>query len=180
MALEKNQVPVDQVTLLSMAPAQQLAAMRNKEIDAAEVWQPWMEKMVAEADGKVLAMEADFDVHTADGTLAVRRDWLAAHRETARRFLQGVMLAQAALEKDPDTAIKPFAEETGIDVKLSAQIYKDAGPPDIRRWVDPTYQFSLVKGGLLEQELAMLAISETLAGSGRPSGLGYGAAGRCN
>ncbi|HKM68738.1 MAG TPA: aliphatic sulfonate ABC transporter substrate-binding protein [Stellaceae bacterium] len=157
MALDKNQVPIDRVTLLSLAPAQQLAAMRNKEIDAAEVWQPWIEKMILEANGKLLAMEGDFGVHTADGTFAVRTDWLAKNREAALRFMRGVMLAEAFLKKDPEPAIKTFAAETGIDDKLSAQIYKDAPPPEVQRWIDPEYQFSLVKGGALQRELATLA-----------------------
>ena len=157
MALKKNNVPIDQVTLLSMAPAQQLAAMRNKEIDAAEVWQPWIQKMIVDADGKLLAMEGDFGVHTADGTFAVRTDWLAKNRETALRFMKGVLLAEAFLKKDPEPAIKTFAAETGIDDELSAQIYKDAPPPEVQRWTDPQYQFSLVKSGILQQELATLA-----------------------
>ncbi len=36
MALQKNQITPEQVTLLSMAPAQQLAAMRAGEIDACK------------------------------------------------------------------------------------------------------------------------------------------------
>ena len=83
----------DQVTLLSMAPVQQVAAMRAGQIDAAEVWEPWMHTMVADAHGKLLATEADIHVTTAAAVFAVRRDWLCAHRETAVRVLQAILMA---------------------------------------------------------------------------------------
>jgi aliphatic sulfonates family ABC transporter substrate-binding protein len=157
MALQKNQIAPEQVALLSMAPAQQLAAMRAGEIDAASVWEPWMHKMVADGDGELIATEADFGVITAASTLAVRREWLAANRETARRLLQGYLAAYQSLQTNPQPVIQQFAADVGISEQWSRDIYTTVPPVEITKWADPAYEYSLVKGGKLQQALVELA-----------------------
>ena len=157
MGLKKYHVPLDSVTLLSMAPAQQVAAMRSNNIQAAEVWEPWMHTMVAKADGKIIATEADVGVGTAAAVYAVRKDWLASHQEAATRFMQAIVLAYHQLQQDPKPAIEAFAKLTGIKPVWSADIYKEAGPPDVSQWNQPSYAYSLTPGGGLEKQLGDLA-----------------------
>ena len=157
MALQKNGIAPSQVTLLSMAPAQQLAAMRAGEIDATSVWEPWMHKLVAEADGELISTELDIGVYTAASTLAVRRDWLAANRETARRLLQGYLLAYDSLMADPKAVILQFAENVGISEQWSRDIFASVPPVEIKKWADPSYDYSLAKGSKIQEALAGLA-----------------------
>jgi ABC-type nitrate/sulfonate/bicarbonate transport system substrate-binding protein len=156
-ALEKGGVKPDQVTLLSMAPAQQLAAMRANEIDAASVWEPWMHKLVAEADGELISTEADIGVLTAASTLAVRRDWLSANRETARRLLKGYLVAYDSVHADPQPVIQQFAQNVGISDQWSGDIFKSVPPVEIKKWADPGYEYSLAKGSKIQLALADLA-----------------------
>jgi taurine transport system substrate-binding protein len=155
-ALEENHISPSQVTLLSMAPAQQVAAMRDKDIDAAEVWDPWMQKMIHQANGRILATEQSFGVATAGGFFAVRRDWLQTHQETARRFLQAIVMAYDMIEKNPEPAIEVFAKETGIKLSWAMIIYDESPPSDPYKWLDPKYQSSMVPGGVLFQSLTKL------------------------
>jgi len=157
MALQKGGVAPNQVTLLSMAPAQQLAAMRAGEIDAASVWEPWMHKLVAEAEGELIATEADFGVLTAASTLAVRREWLADNRETARRLLRGYLVAYDSLQADPNPVIQQFAENVGISEQWSRDIFASVPPVEIKKWADPAYDYSLAKGSKIQGALAGLA-----------------------
>jgi len=157
MGLQKYHVPLSSVTLLSMAPSQQVAAMRSGNIQAAEVWEPWMHTMVADANGKIIATEADIGVPTAASVYAVRRHWLATHQEAARRFMQAIVMAYAEVEKNPEPVIRVFASETGIKRSWSAAIYKEAGPPDVHKWADPDYAYSLAQGKGLQQIFGKLA-----------------------
>src|SRR6516164_7654296 len=100
MALRQNSISLNEVQPLQMAPAQQFAALSNKDIDAAEVWEPWIQKMLHQANGKLLATEKQLGIYTAAGVIAVRREWLSSHRETVRRYLTALTLAQDALDKD--------------------------------------------------------------------------------
>jgi aliphatic sulfonates family ABC transporter substrate-binding protein len=156
--LQENHIQDDEVSLLSMAPVQQVAAMRAGQIDAAEVWEPWMHTMVADAHGKLLATEADIHVRTAAGLFAVRRDWLTAHRETAVRVLQAILMAAADVKKDPQPVIDQFAKDTGITPAWSADVFKEAPPEEPARWTDPSYPgLTLLPNGSLQKALEGLA-----------------------
>lgn len=158
MGLAKYNIQPDQVTLLSMAPVQQVAAMRAGEIDAAEVWEPWMHTMAADADGEVIATEAEIGVATAASVYAARRDWLDSHREEARRFMTAILMAADAVSKDPQPVIRQFASDTGIKEEWSASVFKEAGPTDPRRWLDPSNpRLSMVNDGKLQTSMAALA-----------------------
>jgi ABC-type nitrate/sulfonate/bicarbonate transport system substrate-binding protein len=121
------------------------------------VWEPWMHKMVADADAQLISTEADIGVITAASTLAVRRDWLAENRETARRLIQGSLLAYQSLQTDPKPAIQQFATDVGISEQWSSDIYKEIPPAEIPKWTDPAYEYSLAKGGKMQHALAELA-----------------------
>lgn len=156
-ALKQNGLSPSQVTLLAMAPVEQVAAMRHKNIDAAEVWEPWMLKMVHQADGRILATENQFGITTTGGVFAVRKDWLKAHPETARRFMQAIIMAYNVDMKNPDVALKVFARETGIKISWARIIYKQSPPPDPYKWLDPTYPASMLPDGPLADGLTKLA-----------------------
>lgn len=156
-ALKENGLDPSQVSLLAMSPVEQVAAMRHKDIDAAEVWEPWMLKMVHQADGRILATENQFGVTTTGGVFAVRRDWLKTHQETAKRFMQAIIMAYNIDMKNPDVAVKVFARETGIKVAWSKIIYKQSPPPDPYKWLDATYPASMLPDGPLAHGLTKLA-----------------------
>ena len=156
--LQENHIADNEVTLLSMAPVQQVAAMRAGQIDAAEVWEPWMHTMVADAHGKLLATEDDIHVKTAAAVIAVRREWLQAHRETAVRVLRALLMAADDVKKDPQPVIDQFAKDTGITPAWSADVFKEAPPEEPARWTDPSYPgLTLLPDGSLQKALDGLA-----------------------
>jgi aliphatic sulfonates family ABC transporter substrate-binding protein len=154
--LRKQHIDLTQVQLLHMAPAQQFAAMSNRDIDATEVWEPWMQKMIHQANSRILTTEKDQGIYTAAAVLAVRRDWLASHRETVRRVLTALVAAQDALDKDRAPALKLVSQEMGIPGEWALVSY-NADPPEIRRWLDPAYPYSIGPDGLLRKNLDEVA-----------------------
>src|SRR5215831_14317965 len=90
--LKRQGIATNQVKLLQLEPAQQVAAMMNRQIDVAATWEPWMQKMVHQADGTIVAREADMGIYTGLGVYAVRSSWLASNRETARRYLEALVM----------------------------------------------------------------------------------------
>lgn len=157
MILRQHGIARDQVNLLHMTPAEQLTALANKDIDAAMVWEPWIQKMVHEANARVLATEGDVGIYTNVATISVRREWLRDNRETAVRFLRALIMAYDALQKDHSVAVRAVAEETGTKKEWVEQIYRDAPPPRIRFLADPRYHYSLAKGAAFHRRLGYLA-----------------------
>ena len=155
--LKKQGIATSQVKLLQLEPAQQVAAMINKQLDVAATWEPWMQKMVHQADGKIIAREADLGLYTGLGVWAVRSSWLKANPETARRYLRALVMAYDTLEKDPSPAINAVMQEMGIPEDWTRAIFKESGLPAIYKQADPGYRYSAAKGSQLQASLADLS-----------------------
>jgi taurine transport system substrate-binding protein len=157
MALRQLGLRPDQVTLLDMAPAEQVAAMAKKELDAALAWEPWMQRMVHEANAKIIATEGDLGIYTNVGSYSARRDWLRDNRGTAVRFLGALLMAYGVLQKDPMVGVRAMAREIGIEEAWAETIYRDAPPPKIYEWANARYDYSLVKRSAFQRRLGYLA-----------------------
>jgi ABC-type nitrate/sulfonate/bicarbonate transport system substrate-binding protein len=155
--LGQSGIRLDQVTLVHMAPADQLAALAGKEIDAAMVWEPWIQRMRHEAGARVIATEGKLGIYVNVSGFAVRRDWLRDNRETAVRFLRALLAAHDVLQKDDRVAINAGARAMGISDALAETIYQETPPAKMRSWTDPRYRYSLVKGAPLDRRLVYLA-----------------------
>jgi taurine transport system substrate-binding protein len=155
--LKRQGIATNQVKLLQLEPAQQVAAMMNRQIDVAATWEPWMQKMVHQAEGKIVAREADIGLYTGLGVWAVRSSWLKANQETVRRYLRALVMAYDTLEKDPSPALNAVMQEMGIPEEWARAIFKEAGLPAIYKQADPTYRYSAAKDSPLQTSLADLA-----------------------
>jgi len=156
LVLREFGIRVDQVTLVHLSPAEQLAALAKKEIDAAMVWEPWMHRMVHEAGARVVAREGELGIYMNVSGFSVRRDWLRDNRETAVRFLRGLLRAYDVVRKDERVAISAGAREMGISDEWAEAIYAYTPPSNMYLWADPRYRHSLAKGSSLDRRLAYL------------------------
>jgi len=157
MALRQQGIRLDQVTLLDMPPAEQLAALAKKDIDAAMVWEPWMQRMVHEANARIIATEGDFGIYTNVTGYAARRDWLRDNKETAVRFLRALLMAYDVLQKDPGIGVRTLAGEIGLKEAWVKEIYRDVPPPNMYWSTDHGYRYSLVEGSGFHRRLGYLA-----------------------
>ncbi|HTY41464.1 MAG TPA: aliphatic sulfonate ABC transporter substrate-binding protein [Thermoanaerobaculia bacterium] len=157
MALKQLGIRRDQVTLLDMAPAEQLTALSNREIDAAMVWEPWMRKMVHEADGRILVTEGDLGTYSTVDVYAARREWLRDNRAAAVRFLRAILMAGEIMQKDPRIGLRALAAEMGIMEGWAEEIYDNSPPPKMSLWTDSRYRYSLVKDSAFHRRLGYLS-----------------------
>ena len=130
--------------------------MAKKDIDAAVAWEPWMQRMVYEANARIIATEGDIGIYTNVASYSARRDWLRDNRETAVRFLRALLMAYGVSQKDPTVGVRALAQEMGIQEEWAEKIYRDAPPPKIYEWANPRYDYSLVKGSPLHRRLGYL------------------------
>jgi aliphatic sulfonates family ABC transporter substrate-binding protein len=157
MTLNQLGIRRDQVTLLDMPPAEQLTALANNELDAAMVWEPWMQKMVHEANSRIIITEGEMGIYMSVSVYAARSDWLQDNRETAVRFLRALLMANDVLEKEPAIGIKALAGEMGIKETWAEDIYENTPPPKIYNWTDLHYRYSLIKGAEFHRRLGYLS-----------------------
>lgn len=156
MALRQLGIRRDQVQLFDMTPAEQLSALASNQIDAAMVWEPWMQKMEHEAKGRVIVTEGAMGIYTSVSVYAARSEWLRDNREAAVRFLHALLMASDVMRKSPEIGIKALAKEMSIKEEWAESIYENSPPPDLSLWVDPRYRYSLVKGAEFHRRLGYL------------------------
>jgi ABC-type nitrate/sulfonate/bicarbonate transport system substrate-binding protein len=157
MTLRQHGISRHQVKLFDMPPEDQIRALKNGELDAAMVWEPWIQRMVHEVNARLIAIEGDLGIYTNVATISVQREWLAKNRETAVRFLEAMILAYDALKRNHTVAVRAVVNETGTKKEWVEQIYEDAPPPNIHLWADPRYIYSLVKGAVFHRRLGYVA-----------------------
>lgn len=156
MALRELGIRRDQVQLFDMPPAEQLSALATGKIDAAMVWEPWMQKMQHEAKGRLIITEGGMGIYTSVSVYAARQEWLRANRETAVRFLRALLMASDVMQKNPQIGIRALAQEMSIKEEWAEKIYENSPPPNLALWVDPRYRYSLVKGAEFHRRVGYL------------------------
>jgi len=157
MGLRQHGIRTDQVTLVDLPPAEQLAALKNREIDAAMAWEPWLRRMVQEANARIIATEGDFGIYTNVTGYAARRDWLRENRETAVRFLQALLMAHDVLQKDPGIGLRAVATEMGIKERSAKEIYQNSPPPNMYWSVERGYRYSLAGDSGFQRRLEYMS-----------------------
>jgi aliphatic sulfonates family ABC transporter substrate-binding protein len=157
MMLRQHGIRLDQVTVVHMTPEEQVLALEARQIDAAMVWEPWMQRMIRSAHARIVETEGNLGIYTNVDCYSVRRDWLKANRDTALRFLRALVAANDAISKDHRIAYTAWARDVGIRNASAAAIFDVVPPPLIYEWTNPRYTYSLVKGGPLYQRLGFLA-----------------------
>ena len=157
MMLRQHGIRTDQVTMIHMSPEEQVRALASRQIDAAMVWEPWMQRMIASANGRIVETEGNLGIYTNVDCYTVRRNWLYANRDTALRFLRALVAANDLVSKNHSVAWQAWSREIGIRTSSAEAIYDVVPPPLIYEWTNPRYTYSLVKGGPLYQRLGFLA-----------------------
>ena len=157
MILRQHGIRVNQTNLIDLTPPEQVKALADGRIDAAMVWEPWMQRMVHDANGHIVETEGNLGIYTNVDCYSVRRGWLAANRDLALRFLRALVAAADLVARDPTIAQRIWARDMGIRLAWAEAIYDNVPPPLIREWTNPRYTYSLVKNGALYQRLGFLA-----------------------
>ena len=134
-----------------------MAALKDGRIDAAMVWEPWMQRMIHLLGARLITMEGDLGVHTNVDGYTVRRSWLQSNRPTAVRFVQALLMAHDSIRKDPTLAIRGWAADMAIKKSWAETVYENVPPPLIHEWTNPRYNFSLVKDSPLYRSLTYLS-----------------------
>ena len=94
MLMRQHGIRAEQVTVVNMAPEAQLRALEARQIDAAMVWEPWMHRMIRNANARIVETEGNLGIYTNVDCYSVRRDWLGHNRETALRFLRALVVGE--------------------------------------------------------------------------------------
>ena len=157
MTLRQHGISRNQVNLLDMPPEKQMTALINKELDAAMVWEPWIQRMVHETNARLIAIEGDLGIYTNVATISVQREWLHRKQGDCRTFSPGLDSGIRCSETNHSVAIRAVLQETGTKKEWVEQIYRDAPPPNIHLWAEPDIFIPWSKGAVFHRRLGYVA-----------------------
>ncbi|WP_395347103.1 aliphatic sulfonate ABC transporter substrate-binding protein [Variovorax sp. UC122_21] len=110
-ALKVNKVAPKDVTLVSLAPSEMVAAWRRGDIDAAYVWGPFTQSMEAAGGKEILSTrQLQKDGYFVFNTFVVRREFAARYPDKVVGFLRALDQSADAYRQDKDAAIQLVAK----------------------------------------------------------------------
>jgi ABC-type nitrate/sulfonate/bicarbonate transport system substrate-binding protein len=157
MLMRQHGLQRHSLTTVFLTPEEQVAGLKDGRLDAAMVWEPWMQRMIHGLGARLITTEGDLGVHTNVDGYTVRRSWLQANRPTAVRFITALLMAHDAIRKDPSIAVRGWAADMAIKKSWAETVYENVPPPLIHEWTNPRYSFALVKDSALYRSLNYLA-----------------------
>lgn len=161
-ALHQNGLAEDAANLIVVPGPQLEQVLRSEQVDIAAFgyWQTTFEG-VARQTGGIRAVFDDTDIlgDIAGGFIVLRRDWIAAHPEAAKAFVDGSVRALDYAREHPAETRAIFAralEERGENPQV-AQFFagygvREGGLPverDIKFWIDVLERQGSVPAGRL-------------------------------
>jgi len=121
-ALGESGDPED-VTVISVPPPEQVAAVEAGRVDAAMVPEPFL--TLARQDPKVRLMESPIPSlgdHVLSGVVVSRPDYLSDHEEEAVKFLEAFGKQIALAQKNQELARKAIPAFTEVEPALAAEM----------------------------------------------------------
>jgi taurine transport system substrate-binding protein len=110
-ALKVNNIPPNQVTLVSLTPADMVAAWKRGDIDAGYVWGPFSHTMEGDGGKEILATQAlQKNGYYVWNDYVVRKEFAEKYPEIVVKFLQTFQQTVDMYNKDKEGMVKLIAQ----------------------------------------------------------------------
>lgn len=149
-AMQASGMAPGSITMLGMAPPQQISALGSGDIDAVYLWEPFLTPLY-EKGARPLLKLSDLNPGSAFLGWAGKRAWLESHPDIVAKLLKGWNMGLARMRKDPDLAIRYTLEFTGMQEAQARAIIKGLGHFDATAALDPKSPVYWAKGSPLNK-----------------------------
>jgi NitT/TauT family transport system substrate-binding protein len=103
--LESEGIDLDSVELVTATPPDVPIMLKNGDVDATVIYEPWATRSLDEAGGEVVGTIGDFDVSYAQW-LITDAEWLADNEETAAKVAAAFDQANEFMRENPEETYK--------------------------------------------------------------------------
>ncbi len=107
----------EDVDLVDMPTDQVSFALRDGELDAGVLWEPWASQLERDAEAPLLRFPVS-NVYTARWVLVVRREALEAFPEGSIALLGAYQQAIEFMDRNPERAIDVYARHSGLSADV--------------------------------------------------------------
>ncbi len=115
-------IKVGDVTLINVAPSNQVTALAQGQVDAIAAWEPWATSAVARAPGAVRVKSGGCESCYDPGSVLTTRDTIQKNPEALRRFMLAFAEAEQWLRGHFDDAAEiNMRWVAGVDLEIMKQ-----------------------------------------------------------
>ena len=119
-----NQSSIHDVEIMNIQTVDLPAALKNKEVDAISVWQPYsQEAMDLSADNAMQLPSGE--IYRTTFNLAVKKMFVKEDPETLKRFLRAIEKAAVFIRKDREKAQAIIARDFNLDKNVVSAAWDD-------------------------------------------------------
>ncbi|MBW2355118.1 MAG: ABC transporter substrate-binding protein [Deltaproteobacteria bacterium] len=119
-----NRLSVSDVEMINIRTVDLPAALKNNEVDAISVWDPYTQKaMQLLGDNAVELPSAE--IYRTTFNLAVMKEFAKEHPETLQKFLRAIDKAAAFIKKDREKAQEIIAKSFDLDKNVVNSAWDD-------------------------------------------------------
>jgi taurine transport system substrate-binding protein len=130
-------VDASKVKQAPLKPADELAAWKRGDVDAAYVWGPFSNQLEAEGGHELLKSgQLQKDGYYLFNVYVVSKKFAESHPDTVVAFLRAFRDTVNRCKADPDAAAKSIAAELGQDVAAAKQTLAGLEFPDLKEQLD--------------------------------------------
>lgn len=151
--LERNGVETSKLKWVSVAGPQQMAALRQGQVDAATIPEPTASKAISEGDvNSLISGDAALPKAPLYGLIATDQ-WITENREVASKLSDAMLDANQLANADREAALEAVRSFTELDesviqeLRLPKFAEKEFQPEDAASTVERMVDFGLVEDG---------------------------------
>lgn len=117
--LRQSGLQASDVTLINLSPANVVTALRQGDVDAISVWEPWASTALVQVPQAFRIVSGNCDGCYDPGTILTTRDVIAARADALKRFMVAFADAEQVVRQDLDAAAEVNMRWIkGIDINV--------------------------------------------------------------
>jgi taurine transport system substrate-binding protein len=140
LAIRVNQIDRSKVRLVPLKPAEQVAAWKRGDIDAAYVWGPFTQQMEADGGQEIFATkQLQKNGFLVYNNFAVRKEFAEKYPQLVVKFLRTYQEKVDQYKKDPEGAVQLIAKHLDIAPDTVRSVLSGLEYPSLSEQLTPAY-----------------------------------------
>ena len=140
LAIKLKQVDKSKVKLVPLKPAEQVAAWKRGDIDAAYVWGPFSQQLEAEGGHEIfVTRQLQQDGYLVYNNFAVRKEFAEKYPQLVAKFLRVHQDKVDQYKKDPEAAVQIVARHLDLPADTVRSVLAGLEYPSIAEQLTPAF-----------------------------------------
>jgi len=135
--LEKANMSLSDIQFIDLSAPNIIPAFRKGDIDAAWVWSPWQNQLIAAGGKKITSNKAVGSL--APQVWAVRAEWAKSNPEALRRFIASIDKSFKQMDANPEGSAQQLMTNLNLERPIAVEVLADSEFPNLQKQGNENY-----------------------------------------